>query len=114
IESHVLCKNAPAKGVRFFLNRLIRRASVSLSREPWHGTRRLLSPPAAEDLEGVDVGHLHTMGDWFDVPAWLESLPREMGVVVSLHDMWHVSGGCFLYRGCDHYTGSCSPCPILK
>ena len=114
IESHVLCKNAPAKGVRFFLNRLIRRASVSLSREPWHGTRRLLSPPAAENLEGVDVVHLHTMGDWFDVPRWLESLPREMGVVVSLHDMWHVSGGCFLYRGCDRYTGSCSPCPILK
>jgi glycosyltransferase involved in cell wall biosynthesis len=114
IESHVICKNAPAKGVRFFLNRLIRRASVSLSREPWHGTRRLLSPPTAEDLEGVDVVHLHTMGDWFDVPRWLESLPREMGVVVSLHDMWHVSGGCFLYRGCDRYTGSCSPCPILK
>lgn len=114
IESHVLCKNPPAKGVRSFLNRLIRRASVSLSREPWHGTRRLLSPPAAADLEGVDVVHLHTMGDWFDVPRWLESLPREMGVVVSLHDMWHVSGGCFLYRGCDRYTGSCSPCPILK
>jgi glycosyltransferase involved in cell wall biosynthesis len=114
IESHVLCKNAPAKGVRFFLNRLIRRASVSLSREPWHGTRRVLSPPAADDLDGVDVVHLHTMGDWFDVPRWLESLPRQIGVVVSLHDMWHVSGGCFLYRGCDRYTLSCSPCPILK
>ena len=115
IESRVLCKNwQPKKSATLFLDRVIRRSYVSLSTEPWHGTRRLLSPPAAEDLKGVDVVHLHTMGDWFDVPRWLESLPRKMGVVVSLHDMWHVSGGCFLYRGCDRYTGSCSPCPILK
>ncbi len=61
--------------------------------------------------------HLHTIADWFDVPRWLESLPREMGVVISLHDMWHVTGGCFLYRGCDRYTNQvhpCDPCPILR
>src|SRR2546430_2201676 len=44
-------------------------------------------------------------------------LPREIGVVISLHDMWHVTGGCFLYRGCDRYaneTHPCNPCPILR
>src|SRR5216117_1349395 len=117
IESHVLCKNAPAKGARFFLNRLIRRASVSLSCEPWHGTRRLLLPPGPEQLADIDVVHLHTVADWFDVPTWLESLPRHIGVVISLHDMWHVSGGCFLYRGCDRYANqrhACDSCPILR
>ena len=115
IESRVLCKDLPPKQTgRLLLDRVIRRAYVSFSTEPWHGTHRLLSPPTGEDLEGVDVVHLHTVGDWFDVPRWLESLPRGMGVVVSLHDMWHVSGGCFIYRGCERYTGSCSPCPILK
>src|SRR5437588_5753580 len=117
IESHVLCKNAPAKGARFFLNRLIGRSSVSLSREPWHGTRRLLLPPGPEQLADVDVVHLHTVADWFDVPTWLESLPRHIGVVISLHDMWHVSGGCFLYRGCDRYANqkhACDSCPILR
>src|SRR6266446_184890 len=114
IESRVLCKNAAAKGGRFFLNRLIRRASVSLSREPWHGTRRLLLPPGPEELADVDVVHLHTVADWFDVPTWLESLPAGIGVVISLHDMWHLSGGCFLYRGCDRFTETCAPCPILK
>ena len=114
IESHVLCKNAAAKGGRFFLNRLIRRISVSLSREPWHGTRRLLSPPCPEELADVDVVHLHTVADWFDVPGWLEKLPRGMGVVISIHDMWHVTGGCFLYRGCDLYSDTCTPCPILR
>jgi len=114
IQSRVLCKNEPAKGARFFLNRLIRRASVSLSREPWHGTRRLLLPPGPEELADVDVVHLHTVADWFDVPRWLESLPISTGVVISLHDMWHVTGGCFVYRGCDLYADTCSPCPILK
>jgi glycosyltransferase involved in cell wall biosynthesis len=28
--------------------------------------------------------------------------------------MWHVTGGCFLYRGCDRFTETCAPCPILK
>jgi len=118
IDSHVLCKSPPLSGNgRPLLDRIIRRSYVSFSTEPWHGTRRLLSPPAAEDLEGVDVVHLHTMADWFDVPRWLETLPRRMGAVISVHDMWHVTGGCFLYRGCDRYASQinpCDPCPILR
>ena len=89
----------------------------SFSIEPWHGTLRLLSPPAPEELDGVDVVHLHTVADWFDVPRWLETLPRRISVVISLHDMWHVTGGCFLYRGCDRYaiqTHACDSCPILR
>jgi glycosyltransferase involved in cell wall biosynthesis len=118
IESHVLCKNLPTAGTgRLLLDRVIRRSYVSLSTEPWHGTRRLLSPPAPEDLEGFGVVHLHTVADWFDVPVWLETLPRRIGVVISVHDMWHVTGGCFLYRGCDCYanqTHHCDSCPILR
>src|SRR5882724_10050700 len=116
IGSDVVCKNSPsAESGRPFLDRIIRRSYVSLSTEPWHGTRRFLSPPPPEDLDGIDVVHLHTVADWFDVPRWLEMLPRRMGVVISLHDMWHVTGGCFLYRGCDRYANqTCDPCPILK
>src|SRR5947208_1576375 len=115
IESRVLCKNSPsAQTSRVLLDRVIRRAYVSSSTEPWHGTHRLLSAPAPEELAGIDVVHLHTVADWFDVPRWLETLPRRMSVVISIHDMWHVTGGCFLYRGCDRYRDSCTPCPILK
>ena len=118
IESRLLCKNSQPPDVgRSFLDRVIRRSYVSLSSEPWHGTRRLLSPPASKEIEGIDVVHLHTVADWFNVPHWLETLPRRMGVVISVHDMWHVTGGCFLYRGCDRYanqTHRCDPCPILK
>jgi len=118
IESRVLSKNSqPRVGRRPLLDRVIRRSYVSLSTEPWHGTRRLLSPPAPEQLDQIDVVHLHTVADWFDVPHWLETLPRRMGVVISIHDMWHVTGGCFLYRGCDRYANEanpCNPCPILR
>jgi glycosyltransferase involved in cell wall biosynthesis len=115
IESRVLCKNAQrAEPGRVLVDRVMRRAYVSLSTEPWHGTRRLLCPPGSEELKGVDVVHLHTVADWFNVPSWLETLPTRVGVVISVHDMWHVTGGCFLYRGCDRYCDSCTPCPILK
>src|SRR5216110_2272920 len=118
IESRLLSKDSQPPSVRRpLLDRVIRRCYVSLSTEPWHGTRRLLSPPAPEQLDQIDVVHLHTVADWFDVPHWLEMLPRRIGVVISVHDMWHVTGGCFLYRGCDRYanqTHRCDFCPILK
>ena len=116
IESRLLCKDSPsAQTGMVLLDRVIRRAYVYSSTEPWHGTRRFLPPPSPGDLDGIDVVHLHTVADWFDVPRWLEMLPRRMGVVISLHDMWHVTGGCFLYRGCDRYANqTCDPCPILK
>jgi glycosyltransferase involved in cell wall biosynthesis len=115
IESRVLYKNPQrTEAGRVLLDRVIRRAYVSLSTQPWHGTRRLLCPPGPEELKGVDVVHLHTVADWFDVPRWLETLPIRVGVVISVHDMWHVTGGCFLYRGCDRYRDRCTPCPILK
>jgi len=118
ISSDVLCKDSPlGESGRPLLDRVIRRSYVSLSTEPWHGTWRLSVPPAPEELDGIDVVHLHTVADWFDVPHWLEMLPRRIGVVISVHDMWHVTGGCFLYRGCDRYanqTHRCDFCPILK
>ena len=115
VESRVLCKESQrTEPGRVLVDRVIRRAYVFLSTEPWHGTRRLLHPPGAEELKGVDVVHLHTVADWFDVPSWLETLPTPVGVVISVHDMWHVTGGCFLYRGCDRYCDRCTPCPILK
>src|SRR5438552_9053180 len=118
IESRLLSKDSQPPSVRRpLLDRVIRRCYVSLSTEPWHGTRRLLSPPAPEELDQIDVVHLHTVADWFDVPHWLETLPPRMGVVISIHDMWHITGGCFLYRGCDRYASAiqpCDPCPILR
>jgi len=115
IESHMLSKDSQQlRSGKPFWDRVIRKAYVSLSTEPWHGTRRLLSPPRPEELQGFDLVHLHTVADWFNVPRWLETLPSRVGIVITLHDMWHFTGGCFLYRGCNRFTDTCAPCPILK
>src|SRR5215211_6987646 len=114
IESYVLTRDSEPQIGKAFLDRVIRKAYVSLSSEPWHGTRRLLSPPRRNEVQGFDVVHLHTVADWFNVPSWLETLPHGIGVVVTLHDMWHFTGGCFLYRGCNRFSESCAPCPVLK
>lgn len=115
IESQVLCKDSQRLQLgRHFVDRVIRKAYVSLSTKPWHGTRRLLSPPRPDELQGIDLVHLHTVADWFNVPRWLKTLPSGIGVVVTLHDLWHFTGGCFLYEGCDRFTETCAPCPILK
>jgi glycosyltransferase involved in cell wall biosynthesis len=115
IESQMLSKDSQQlQSGKLFLDRIIRKVYVSLSTEPWHGTQRLLSPPCPEELQGFDLVHLHTVADWFNVPSWLETLPSGIGVVITLHDMWHLTGGCFLYRGCDRFAETCAPCPILK
>ncbi|MGE5212842.1 MAG: glycosyltransferase [Nitrospirota bacterium] len=115
IQGWVCCKDvSQVTGVNRLLDRVVRGSYVSLSTEPWHGTRRLLSPPGPEELDDADVVHLHTVADWFDVPSWLETVPTDTSIVISLHDMWHFTGGCFLYRACDLFNDTCEPCPILK
>src|SRR6476469_9087777 len=72
IESRLLCKNSPlAQRGMVLLDRVIRRAYVSFSTEPGHGTRRLLCPPRVEEVKGVNVGHRNTVADGFEVPKWL-------------------------------------------
>src|SRR5438046_9374566 len=87
IESRLLSKDSQPLSVRRpLLDRVIRRCYVSLLTEPWHGTRRLLSPPAPEELDQIDMVHLQTVADGFDVPPRLEPLPHRAGVVVSVQD----------------------------
>jgi glycosyltransferase involved in cell wall biosynthesis len=115
IESRVLCKDSPPfHAGRQFADRVIRKGYVSFSTKAWHGTRRLLAPPRPEQLEGFDLVHLHTVADWFNVPSWLQTLPSDVGVIISLHDLWHITGGCFLFDNCDRFVETCAPCPILK
>ena len=85
IESRLLCKaSSPARGRQLLFNRLIRRSFVSLSREPWHGPRRLLLSPGPENWEKIDVV-LHTGADRFDFRAL-----GEVGVKEGIISFHHV------------------------
>src|ERR1043166_1665898 len=61
IESTVRCKHSlRLQPGRHFVDRLIRKAYVSFSTKPWHGTKRLMLPPRREELQGFDVVHLRS------------------------------------------------------
>jgi glycosyltransferase involved in cell wall biosynthesis len=95
-------------------DKFLRRGSLAFTKGAWHGTHRTLAPPKRELVEGADVIHLHTVADWFDVPVWLKSLPSQKRIVVSLHDLWHVNGGCFVHDGCGRFAHGCANCPLLR
>jgi glycosyltransferase involved in cell wall biosynthesis len=41
-------------------------------------------------------------------------LPPRALIFWTLHDLWPVSGGCVVYRGCDKFKEGCAHCPVLR
>lgn len=61
-----------------------------------------------------DVVNLHWVPRWLDQPSFFASLPVELPVVWSLHDMNPFTGGCHHAYECDRFTKHCLNCPQLK
>src|SRR2546423_13317360 len=94
ISSDVVCKNSPsAESGRPFLDRIIRRSYVSLSTEPWHGTRRGFGAPAPAGAARTEIGQLPKAAGLVCGRPSFGMLPRRMGVRISLRRMWHVTRG---------------------
>ena len=61
-----------------------------------------------------DVVNLHWIARWIDQPSFFASLPLDLPVVWSLHDMNPFTGGCHHAGDCDRFTDHCRHCPQLK
>lgn len=61
-----------------------------------------------------DIINLHWVSRWLDLPSFFASLPTEIPVVWSLHDMNPVTGGCHHAGDCQRFTQQCGHCPQLK
>ena len=61
-----------------------------------------------------DLVHLHWLSRWIDQPSFFASLPRDLPVVWSLHDMNPFTGGCHNAGDCERFTNHCRDCPQLK
>lgn len=70
--------------------------------------------PVLIDLRRGDIVHLHWIQHWLDLPSFLRAIPKEVPIVWTAHDLALFSGGCHIYGGCEGFTDSCSPCPLLK
>jgi glycosyltransferase involved in cell wall biosynthesis len=60
------------------------------------------------------VINLHWISRWIDQPSFFASLPPELPVVWSLHDMNPFTGGCHHAGDCERFTNHCRDCPQLK
>lgn len=74
------------------------------------GSHGLLSlPPAPPDLV-----HLHNLhGRYFDLRA-LPAIARRAPAILTLHDMWLLTGHCAHAFGCDRWERGCGACPDLR
>jgi glycosyltransferase involved in cell wall biosynthesis len=61
-----------------------------------------------------DVVNLHWISRWIDQPSFFASLPPDLPIVWSLHDMNPFTGGCHHAGDCERFTNHCQDCPQLK
>ena len=75
--------------------------------------RRTLKIPK-ELIEKCNVVNLHYLGGQiWDQEALFKSIPPQKPIVVTMHDIHQISGGCHYANGCDNYTTGCAQCPQL-
>ena len=61
-----------------------------------------------------DVINLHWISRWIDQPSFFASLPPQLPIVWSPHDMNAFTGGCHHAGDCERFTNHCRDCPQLK
>jgi len=77
-------------------------------------TRRMVRGGIAPMFEDADIVHLHWIAKWLDWPSLFDAIPRDVPIVLTLHDSSFFAGGCHQTNGCVKYESQCSRCPMLK
>lgn len=81
--------------------------------QPFSDVRSESGGTECSGLDSYDVVNLHWASDFVDLPYLFEWLPKEIPIVVTLHDMNLFTGGCHYNQGCDRFTHQCGDCPQL-
>ena len=104
--------------------RVLRRAWISYkekqSRKDCQKIICGLSDPRADLLRSVDrriaqadVINIHKVEHFVDLPALLRRLPPAKPVVITLHDLSSITGGCDYPGSCRRFEAACGCCPIM-
>jgi glycosyltransferase involved in cell wall biosynthesis len=96
-----------------FINRLSRSFLGRVSVVPFHSlvlTKTLFE----HDFGAIKLIHFHGINGVLGVQYVRNILSEPLPVFWTIHDMWPLTGGCLVYRGCDHFQGHCQGCPALK
>jgi glycosyltransferase involved in cell wall biosynthesis len=103
------------------MDRTIRRAWIRRyeARSRANGKMGLTDPradllrAAVPEMSSADVINIHKTEHFADLPALLASLPRDKPVVLTLHDLSPITGGCDYPGNCERFTKNCGRCPLL-
>jgi glycosyltransferase involved in cell wall biosynthesis len=68
------------------------------------------SHPFVQDAEVLNFHNIH--GGYFAYPR-LVHLARRRRIVISMQDMWYMTGHCTYANDCDGWHRQCTPCPHL-
>ncbi len=104
--------------------RVVRRAWISYKeKQSRRGCRKIicgLNDPRADLLRSVDrqiaeadLINIHKVQHFVDLPALLRNLPPLKPVVITLHDLSPITGGCDYPGSCRRFEASCGCCPIM-
>ncbi len=70
--------------------------------------------PAEQTGTRQHIVNLHWISKFIDQTSFFRSLPDNLPVVWTLHDMNALTGGCHFAGGCNAFQSGCGNCPQLK
>jgi glycosyltransferase involved in cell wall biosynthesis len=118
---------AAVVGSRTLGQRLRRRVRVEIIRRQFarYSTTRPAHLDAFSDDRAADpdvllemvrwggIYHLHWVAGLLDYRSFFRSIPGNVPLVWTLHDLNPFTGGCHYTAGCDKFTIGCGACPAL-
>jgi glycosyltransferase involved in cell wall biosynthesis len=108
-----------------FQNRTFFWRNAAALAESWRGRRTIAdgfvtsprwvrSTPLSATGMAPAVINLHWVARWLDLPSFFQSLPPEIPVVWTIHDLIPITGGCHYPGDCDGFTKECGNCRQQK
>ncbi len=68
-----------------------------------------------ELVKNADIIYLHwVQGGFMNLSGYRHIVQTGKPVIIVMHDMWTITGGCHHSFGCEKYTIECAECPMFK
>ncbi len=65
-------------------------------------------------IQEADIIHLHWTNMAFLSKKSMKHIIRSKPVIITLHDMWYITGGCQYSLNCENHKNQCGHCPMLR
>lgn len=73
----------------------------------------ILFPENHPAIQEADILIVHWCSDWLNWSSFFDSV-KEKGIILVMHDMNHITGGCHYSLGCQQFNTYCMDCPQVE